>query len=322
MVLFQMTIFNRYSKNPIIKREDIPLSCTDGIESSSVFNPGAILDNGIFHLLLRVQNRQRKTFLTHCSSTNGHDFTVDAQSVRINGVDELGLEIFHIYDPRIVKIEDVFLVSAAVDVEDGCRIAIFSTKDFKEMDLIHMGDIDSRNGVLFPEKINGHYCLLDRPNNQFAGGVMSGSQVCFSASTDLISWGRSVPVMSGNPHYWDELIGAGPPPIRTKEGWLLVYHGVATHFMSSNIYQAGVALLDANEPHKVLARCPANIFEPRESYELIGQVPNVVFPTGLLVDASSENAENCNEVLMYYGAADSSVCLAKTTIQKLLDCLK
>ncbi len=315
-------IFSRHERNPIITREDIPLSCTEGIESSSVFNPGAIFIDGEFHLILRVQNRQRKTFLTHCKSKDGVNFSVSENSIKVNGLEVLGLEIFHIYDPRITRIENDIFVSVAIDIEEGCRIAIFRLKDFKEMDLVYIGPNDSRNGVLFPEKINNHYCLLDRPNNQFSGGVLSGSQICLSASLDLLTWGGSVPIMSGNYHYWDELIGAGPPPLKTKEGWLFFYHGVATHFMSSNIYQVGVALLDLKNPEKVLSRCPHNIFEPREPYEVVGQVPNVVFPTGMVTNHDYETLGNSSELFMYYGAADSSVCLAKTTVQAVLDCLK
>ena len=124
--------------------------------------------------------------------------------------------------------------------------------------------------------------------------------------------------------YWDELIGSGPPPIKTNEGWLLIYHGIATHFASANIYQAGVVLLDLEDPAQVMYRSKYNILEPREHYELLGQVPNVVFPTGIIVEEYDENGNAVMEsaVKIYYGAADSCVCFAETTISTLIGMVK
>lgn len=127
--------------------------------------------------------------------------------------------------------------------------------------------------------------------------------------------------MKGRPHFWDELIGAGPPPIKTRQGWLLLYHGIATHFASSNIYQAGVALLALDDPSRVVARGRNNVLEPRETYELVGQVPNVVFPTGVIVEEidSQGFATDDSLVRVYYGAADTVVCLATTTVRMLIE---
>ena len=126
--------------------------------------------------------------------------------------------------------------------------------------------------------------------------------------------------MSGRLHYWDELIGPGPPPVKTPEGWLLVYHGIAMHFQSSNIYQAGAALLDIKNPSKVISRSKYNILEPREKYELMGQVPNVVFPSGMIVEEFDNDgmAEIESPVKIYYGAADTCVGIAGSTIGELI----
>ena len=127
-------------------------------------------------------------------------------------------------------------------------------------------------------------------------------------------------MISGRLHYWDELIGAGPPPIKTRKGWLQIYHGVALHLSNAHIYQAGAMLLDLEDPTKVLGRGKYNILEPRESYELMGQVPNVVFPSGAIAEKVDSDgfADPKSEVLIYYGAADTSVCLAFSTIEELL----
>ena len=130
--------------------------------------------------------------------------------------------------------------------------------------------------------------------------------------------------MNGRFHYWDENIGSGPPPVKTREGWLHIYHGVATHFASSNIYQAGVALHDLNDPSIVLHRSKYNILEPRELYELVGQVQNVVFPSGLIVEHYDDEgfALPKSIALVYYGAADTVVGLATTTIEELIAAAK
>lgn len=141
-----------------------------------------------------------------------------------------------------------------------------------------------------------------------------------SESMDLLHWKPAQSIISGRFHYWDELIGAGPPPIKTRAGWLQIYHGVATHFGSANIYQAGVMLLDLQNPGHVIGRGRYNILEPRELYELTGQVPNVVFPSGAIVENVDSDgfAKPNSRVLVYYGAADTCVGLATATIDELI----
>jgi beta-1,4-mannooligosaccharide/beta-1,4-mannosyl-N-acetylglucosamine phosphorylase len=182
------------------------------------------------------------------------------------------------------------------------------------------GDEDNRNGVLFPEKIHGKYARFDRPNKmKVESGVTTGSQIWFSESEDLIHWESKEMVMEGRLHFWDEMIGAGPPPVKTEKGWLLVYHGIAMHYQP--IYQVGVVLLDLDEPWKIISRGRYNILEPREMWEMVGQVPNVVFPTAMICENIDENG-NANlecEVKLYYGAADTHVGLATSTIRKMID---
>ena len=214
----------------------------------------------------------------------------------------------------------------AMDMESGCQLGLAKTKDFDEyefMGIVSFGDI--RNGVLFSEKVNGKYLRFDRPNKvQLKDGPSSGNNIFLSESDDLLTWREVAPVMSGRFHYWDENIGSGPPPVKTKEGWLHIYHGVATHFASSNIYQAGVALHDLNDPSKVLFRGKYNILEPRELFEMVGQVQNVVFPSGMIVE--NYDAEGFalldSPVHVYYGAADTVVGLASSTIRELIEAAK
>ena len=316
----------RCSRNPILTRADIPRVSALVDDVTSVFNPGAIKIDDRYVLLLRVQTRGRETVFMLAESDDGESFGVQKRLVEIDGIDELGVEIFHIYDPRLTRIgDDIFIVFAA-DTSEGCRLGIARTRDFERLDLVSFQrEVDSRNGVLFPEKsrgVGGRFMRLERPNRtRLPNGVMTGSEIVLSSSSDLIEWEMIAPVMGGRCHYWDELIGSGPPPIKTREGWLHIYHGVATHFASANIYQAGVCLLDLNDPSKVVARGRNNILEPREVYELVGQVPNVVFPSGVIVEDIDRNgfAKSDSLVRVYYGAADTVIGLATATISELID---
>lgn len=313
----------RSAANPIITRADIPDVLPRIVDVTSVFNPGAVRAGDRDVLLLRVQTRARETVLMVAESTDGERFSIRPQEVRIRGVQALDQTLYHIYDPRLTRIDGTIYVMFAADTDQGCRLGLASTEDFKRFELVAFGgDEDTRNGVLFPERINNRFLRLERPNRvPLVGGATTGTQIVLAESEDLVNWRPLGPVMAGRPHYWDELIGSGPPPVKTRSGWLHIYHGVATHFASVNIYQAGVALLDLADPRRVLARSRNNILEPREPYELTGQVPNVVFPTGMIVAEYDEGgyAKPESPVRVYYGAADTVVALATTTIKELLN---
>jgi len=305
---------------------DIPRIPPDIVDPSSVFNPGAVRWGSRYMLMLRVQTRGRRTHLVMAESDNGREFRVWPEEVHIPGLDRLGETIHHVYDPRITELDGEFLVMFAADTESGCRLGTARTRDFRHFELVGLGTHpDIRNGVLFPARFGGRYLRLDRPNRSLgAGEPASGEQIGLSESADLLDWMPIGVVMSGRPRYWDERIGAGPPPVRTRHGWLLLYHGVATHFGSANIYQAGVALLDLEDPSRLIGRSRENVLEPRTLYELVGQVPNVVFPSGMIVDGLDADgfAVEASPVRVYYGAADTSVCLATGTIGGLLSSLE
>jgi len=319
-------MLKRSSKNPIVTRADIPTIAPLLVDVSSVFNPGAIKFNDTYILLLRVQNRGRETFIVKAESTNGIDFTVDTTIVDFKGIEKIKERIYHIYDARITRIGNEYYIMFAMDMDAGCALGLGTTTDFKNFQFLGIvSDGDIRNGVLFPEKVNGKYLRFDRPNKvQLASGPSSGNTIYLSESEDLLRWKPFAAVMSGRFHYWDENIGSGPPPVKTREGWLHIYHGVAMHFASSNIYQAGVSLHSLHDPSVILHRGKFNILEPREMYELTGQVPNVVFPSGMIVEQYDNEgfAEMASTVLVYYGAADTVVGLATTTIKDLLDAAK
>jgi len=308
--------------NPILTRADIPAVPPRLVDATSVFNPGAVKAGGVVTLMLRVQARSRETFLVMAESADGVRFVVRPEIVELKGIEGVRERVYHVYDARITPLEGAFFVMFAMDMDNGCQLGLARTDDLRGFEFLGITSTDDvRNGVLFPEKAGGLYLRLERPNKaRLAGGPMTGSEIWLAGSDDLVRWRALGPVMSGRFHYWDEYIGSGPPPVKTRRGWLHIYHGVATHFGSANIYQAGAVLLDLADPSKVLGRTRGNILEPREPYELCGQVPNVVFPSGMIVEGfdAAGFALPSSPVKVYYGAADTCVGLAETTVGELL----
>ncbi len=312
----------RRRNGPLLTRHDIPDVPPRLVDATSVFNPGACrLETGQPLLLLRVQTRGRRTLFMRAFGNADGGYIVEPRVVEASGLDRLGAEIHHIYDPRITRLEEAWYVVCAIDTDRGCRVGIFTTDDFTRLQLLAVtGNRDVRNGVLFPEKVGGRYLLLERPNTvQPAGGALSGSAVELLSSEDLVHWKSEGPVFSGRRHYWDELIGPGPPPVKTADGWLLLYHGVASH-LNAFIYQAGAVLLKLDDPTAVLGRTRDNILEPRELYEMVGQVPNVVFPSGVLCAPPTADGTLAPDstVQVIYGAADTCVGAATATVQELV----
>jgi beta-1,4-mannooligosaccharide/beta-1,4-mannosyl-N-acetylglucosamine phosphorylase len=316
-------ILRRVPGNPVLSRGDLPDVPPLLTDATSVFNPGAAKAGGIVVLMLRVQARSRETFMLVAESADGLRFVVRPEVVGFQGLEAVRERVYHVYDARITALEGAHFIMFAMDMDSGCQLGLARTADFRDFRFLGVTSTDDvRNGVLFPEKIGGLYLRLERPNKaKLEGGPTTGSEIWLAGSDDLLRWRRLGPVMGGRFHYWDEYIGSGPPPVKTRRGWLHIYHGVATHFGSANVYQAGVVLLDLKDPAKVLGRSRGNILEPRQPYELCGQVPNVVFPSGMIVDGCDAEGFALPEspVKIYYGAADTCVGLAETTIGELLD---
>jgi len=315
-------VIRRSERNPVLTRGDVPPVPPHLSDVTSVFNPGAVLFGGEYILMPRVQSRSRETFIMVARSPDGVSFTMSPEIVRFRGMEKVRERIYHVYDARITRIGDDHYIMFALDMDGGCQLGLGATSDFRSFEFLGITSTeDIRNGVLFPEKVSGRYLRMDRPNKAcHAGGPTTGSTIWLSESDDLIGWRPVAPLISGRFHYWDEFIGSGPPPLKTRQGWLHIYHGVAGHFGSSNIYQAGVLLLDLRDPSKVVGRSRCNILEPRELYELTGQVPNVVFPSGLIAPETDGDgyAPPGSPVYIYYGAADTVVGLATATVQDLL----
>ena len=196
---------------------------------------------------------------------------------------------------------------------NGPTIGLGYTFDFKEFhQLPNAFPPFNRNGVLFPRKIGGKYAMLNRPSDN---GHTPFGDIFYCESPDLRHWGYHRHVMSATDGWQATKIGAGPIPIETSEGWLLFYHGVLTS-CNGFVYSFGAALLDREEPWKVLARSKEYLLAPRELYECVGDVPNVTFPCAALCDAPT------GRIALYYGCADSvtglAFCRADEVIARLL----
>ena len=220
------------------------------------------------------------------------------------------------YDPRICFIEDRYYITWCNGYH-GPTIGVAYTFDFKTFHQLENAFLPyNRNGVMFPRKIGGKYAMLSRPSDT---GHTPFGDIFYSESPDLEYWGHHRHVMSTvkeDASAWQGTkIGPGPVPIETDEGWILIYHGVL-NTCNGFVYRMGAALLDLDQPWKVIARSKAYILAPYEIYECVGDVPNVVFPCATLTDAET------GRIAIYYGCADTVTGLAFTTADDLLKYIK
>jgi beta-1,4-mannooligosaccharide/beta-1,4-mannosyl-N-acetylglucosamine phosphorylase len=227
-------------------------------------------------------------------------------------VEELGGWMYG-YDPRVVWIEDRYYVTWCNGYKGYPTIGVGYTTDFREFFQLENAYLPfNRNGVLFPRKINDSYVMLSRPSDN---GHTPFGDVFLSESPDFVHWGRHRHVMSSTWGWQSTKIGAGPIPIETSEGWLLIYHGVLTS-CNGFVYSMGSALLDLEQPWKVLARGREYLLAPQTLYECVGDVPNVAFPCASVV------ADDGDRIAIYYGAADTVVAMAFGRISELVEWTK
>jgi predicted GH43/DUF377 family glycosyl hydrolase len=271
---------NRYGLNPILRPK-----IENKWESKLVFNPAVIYHNGLFHLLYRAVGVDNISRIGYAVSSDGFNFfRFDKPVFSPEGK----LEANGCEDPRIVRLNDKFYMTYTAYSQVGVRVALASTKNFiswERFGVIILKDIDNKDAVLFPEKINNKYVMFHRRMDE------KPLSIWIAYSNDLINWKGHEKVMAPMPGNWDSVtIGAGCPPLKTEKGWLLIYHGVD----EESTYRLGMALFDLKEPSKLLYRYPEPILEPKEDYELRGEVPEVVFGCGA--------CEINGTYFIYYGA--------------------
>jgi beta-1,4-mannooligosaccharide/beta-1,4-mannosyl-N-acetylglucosamine phosphorylase len=297
----------RHTKNPIINRNPVK-----GV--SRIFNSAVASFNGKFVGVFRAETVNGRPHLHLGWSEDALDWTIDEE--RIDFIDEEGnlYQPLYAYDPRLVKVEDTYYIIWCTDFY-GASLGIAETKDFKTFIRLENPFLPfNRNGVLFPRKINGNYMLLSRPSDS---GHTPFGDIFLSESPDMRYWGNHRHVLSkGGQGWWQNVkIGGGPAPIETSEGWLMFYHGV-TGTCNGFVYSMGAVILDLDEPSKVKYRSGNFVLTPEMPYETTGFVDNVVFPCATLNDSET------GRIAIYYGAADTVVGVAYTTIDEIVNYVK
>lgn len=299
------TVVWRSEQNPIIPRDLIPTS-------NSIFNSAVVPFEGEYAGVFRCDNTARQMQLHSGRSKDGINWEIEPERIQFICDDpEVGHFVYG-YDPRVCWIEDRYYVMWCNGYH-GPTIGIGYTYDFKEFHQLENAFLPfNRNGVPFPRKINGNYAMLNRPSDN---GHTPFGDIFYSESPDMCYWGRHRHVMSTAGGWESTKIGAGPIPIETTEGWLMIYHGVLTS-CNGFVYSFGAALLDIDQPWKVLYRAKPYILSPQKLYECVGDVPNVAFPCAAVCDAPT------GRLAIYYGGADTVVCLAFTQIDELIGFIK
>lgn len=296
----------RSEKNPIITRDLIK-------NSNSIFNSAVVPFEGGFKGVFRSDDTTRRQTLHAGSSKDGIHWKINDEPICFEcDVDEIK-EFEYGYDPRVCKVDDKYYVTWCNGYHGQPTIGVAYTTDFQTFHQEENAFLPyNRNGVLFPRKINGNFAMYSRPSDT---GHTPFGDMYYSESPDLVYWGKHRLVMRPTSGWQGTKIGGGPTPIETEDGWLVIYHGVLNS-CNGFTYSAGAAIMDRDEPWKVLYRTKPYILSPRELYEFVGDVPNVVFPCTALCDAAT------GRIAIYYGAADTVVGLAYTTVDALTDFVK
>jgi len=315
----------RHPNNPILTKNDIPYP------AHLIFNAGAVLYKGNYLMAFRDDyyygNPSITAFHTDIgfaiSSDGVHFKAFEKPFIRYEDVNDG--ENVRIYDPRLTVIEDDLYMNFALDTKHGIRGGIMKINDdLSSYDIISLSVPDNRNMVLFPEKINGYYVRLERPMPMYSRHWKEKFDLWISYSKDLKFWGESSLLLATEDiSYANIKIGPAAPPIKTKYGYLVLFHSVIhDDELEKNgyentwkkVYSIGAMFLDANNPSKIIALSKNPILIPKYSYEIEGGFRNnVVFPCAAIL-------EN-NNVNIYYGAADTVTCLASINIDDLYnDC--
>ena len=297
-------LFKRYDGNPILTPDDWPYP------ANAVFNPAAVKLNSETLLLVRVEDMRGFSHLTVARSSDGFtNWEIDpAPTLEANQSsreEKYGLE-----DPRIVWLEEQkqFGITYVSFSEGGPVISLAITKNFKTF--ARLGGLlppEDKDACLFPRRFKGRFALIHRPI------VRGEAHIWLSFSPDLKHWGDHRSLIRTRPAYWDcHRVGLACQPIETSQGWVIFYHGVRDTSAGA-IYRLGLALLELEEPWKVLRRSDEWVLGPRALYERVGDVGDVIFPSGAVVHKETDRLN------LYYGAADFAVAVATAQLSSILD---
>lgn len=299
-------ILTRHPANPLISPDDYP-----GV--MQMFNPSPVMYNGETILLVSMiffkNDRLGETRVAR--STDGIHFTIaDEPFIKLDtSAYPYDIVCKHTIDNRVTQIGDTYYILTPTSAwpHQGSATILGKTKDFKTYEVMEIITLPRNRGAsLFPETINGKYYKLDRPG----AGTGSQGDIWLSASPDLIFWGEYRPVLCPYAHWNMSKIGP-TPPIKTRQGWLVIIHGVCQPCDGTH-YSIGAMLLDLEQPWKVIGKTASTLLNPETDYETRGWVDNVVFPCGAIADEAKD------ELKLYYGAADTRICLATGSLSEVV----
>lgn len=320
--LTSSAVITRYSANPVLTAADVPYPAT------LVFNAGVVKHQDRYVMVFRNDFRDESSPIGY-STTIGIAYSQDGinwavEPAPIFPVDLLGLsDASRAYDPRLIRLEDHWALSFAIDTKHGVRAGIALTDDFQRWEIKHMSLPDNRNVVLFPRKINGRYMRLERPFPVYGRPEAEAFDVWISESPDLVYWGESKLLLGvEDVPFSNRKIGPGAPPIEIDEGWLVFFHAVdwddnrgknGWESTWKKRYTAGVMLLDKDDPTRILGMYDKPLIAPELPYETSeGFRTHVIFPTGAVL-------EDDGTVKIYYGAADTVIALATANVHDLVE---
>ncbi len=301
-------VVRRHPGNPILTKEDVPYPV------ATVHNAGVTKHDGRYFMLFRSHRLNGRSIIGLAESGDGYEFRVRETPFLVPADDDpfAEYEEFGVEDPRICRIDGRYYITYSAYSRHGVRIGLARTDDFSSVERVALiTPCDVRNVVLFPERIGGRYARLERPHS----GIAPWS-IWVSYSPDLVHWGDARVVIKPAPYHWDEMkVGPGATPVRTDRGWLHIYHG-AFETMGGAVYRLGVALHDLEDPARILGVADDWILEPEDPWERSGYVPNVVFCCGAVPEPDGT-------LKIYWGAADTVICVGSASIDELVAlCLK
>jgi beta-1,4-mannooligosaccharide/beta-1,4-mannosyl-N-acetylglucosamine phosphorylase len=320
-------IFHRYGNNPLLTKEDIPYP------STYVSNPGVVYFNKQYYMILKnvhmLSETEYKYTINHglARSKDGIKWQLDPNPCfGAKGKELFDLpddEVKHVHDPRLMVINETVYITIAIATKHGLLCGIAKTNDFKTWEQVTISTPDNRNVIIFPEKINGLYYRLERPFPVYSRGGDDQFDIWISQSPDLVHWGQSKILLAvEDVPFANNKLGPGTPAIKTDKGWLFLFHAVDKDDTRGKNgwedkwqkrYTAGVMLVDLNDPSKIIGFSKKPLIVPEADYEISGGYRNnVIFPTGLIADSNGD-------VKIYYGAADTVICLASANINELIN---
>ena len=298
------SLFQRYANNPILSPEQWPYV------ANATFNPGATKLAAETILLVRVEDMRGFSHLTIARSKDGKTGWRIDEHPALKPEATVHEEQWGLEDPRIVFVEErgEYAVTYVSFSSSGPLVSLALTEDFQGF--TRVGPImppEDKDASLFPRRFKGRYALIHRPIIRGEGDIW------ISFSPDLTHWGDHRVLIATRPGWWDsQRVGLGTQPIKTPEGWLIIYHGTRMT-ASGSIYRVGLALLDLEEPWRVIRRSDEWVLGPRDTYQRGGDVPGVTFPTGAILD------KDTGQLRVYYGIGDTRVGLVTANMDRLLD---